>query len=83
MLFQKGYPIDSLAYIPTEFNGAGSNFILRAGVVNISKIDMHVFEAKAKKEDFLNGLNKDLIHNSAKDLIVGSMLEAHLNGNWQ
>ena len=79
-LFSEGYPIDSLAHVPFH---AEAKFILRAGVINKSKIDEPVFEAKAKKEHFLNGLNKTLIQSSAKDLMIGSMTAANLNGNWQ
>ena len=79
-LFNKEYPIDSLAHIPFH---AEEKFILQAGVINKSKIDEPVFEAKAKKEHFLNGLDKTLIKSSAKDLIIGSMTAANLNGNWQ
>ena len=79
-LFQKNHSIDSLRYVPF---GKGEEFELSAGTINKSKITVPVFEAKAKKEDFLNGMNKNLIKSSAKDLIIGSMTEAHLNGNWQ
>jgi len=68
-LFTKDYPIDSLAYVP-PINKL--KFILRAGVVNKSKIDVPVFEAKDPDP-----------YDSRKPLIIGSMTEANLNGNWQ
>ena len=68
-LFTKNYPIDSLAYVP-PLNKV--KFILRAGVVNKSKIDVPVFEAKDPEP-----------YDSNKPLIIGSMIEANLNGNWQ
>ncbi len=68
-LFTKQYPIDSLAYVP-PINKV--TFELRAGVINKSKIDVPVFEAKDPKPYDIN-----------KPLIIGSMIEANLNGNWQ
>ena len=79
-LFQSTYNIDSLKYIPFSDDKI---FDLKSGTINKSKINVHVFEAKANKEDYLNDLNKDLIQRSSKDLILGSMTEASLNGNWQ
>jgi hypothetical protein len=79
-LFQRTYNIDSLKYIPFSDDKI---FDLKSGTINKSKINVHVFEVKANKEDYLNNLNKDLIQRSSKDLILGSMTEASLNGNWQ
>ena len=79
-LFQSNYNIDSLKYVPFSDDKI---FDLKSGTINKSKINVHVFEAKANREDYLNDLNKDLIQRSAKDLIIGSMTEASLNGNWQ
>ena len=79
-LFHKNINIDSLRYIPFA---NGQEFQLSAGTISKSKIIVPVFEAKAKKEYFLTGMNKNLIETSAKDLTIGSINEAHLNGNWQ
>ena len=68
-LFTQKYPIDSLSYVP-PINKV--KFILRAGVVNKSKIDVPVFEAKDPQP-----------YDIKKPLIIGSMTEANLNGNWQ
>jgi len=68
-LFTQKYPIDSLSYVP-PMNKV--KFILRAGVVNKSKIDVPVFEAKDPQP-----------YDIKKPLIIGSMTEANLNGNWQ
>ena len=68
-LFKKGYAIDSLAYVP-PINKL--QFELRAGVINKSKIDVPVFEAKDPKP-----------YDITKPLVIGSMIEANLNGNWQ
>ncbi len=68
-LFTKQYPIDSLAYVP-PINKV--KFELQAGVINKSKIDVPVFEAKDPKP-----------YDITKPLVIGSMIEANLNGNWQ
>ena len=68
-LFTENYPIDSLAYVPPVNK---VEFVLRAGVVNKSKIDVPVFEAKDPQP-----------YDKNKPLIIGSMTEANLNGNWQ
>ena len=68
-LFKNGYPIDSLAFVPplnTE------QFIMRAGVINKSKIDVPVFEARDPNP-----------YDPQNTLIIGSTVEANLNGNWQ
>ena len=68
-LFQKGYPIDSLRYVPF---GEGAEFELSAGTINKSKIIVPVFEARDPNP-----------YDKTDPLIIGSMTEAHLNGNWQ
>tara|TARA_Y100000766_G_C18842519_1_gene573915 strand:+ start:175 stop:816 length:642 start_codon:yes stop_codon:yes gene_type:complete len=68
-LFFKNYPIDSLAYVPF---GNGIKFQLSAGTINKSKITVPVFEAKDPKP-----------YDPNDPLVIGSMFEAHLNGNWQ
>ncbi len=44
---------------------------------------VQVFMARAPKKEYLRGLDHTLIKTQAKDLQVGSMTEATLNGNWQ
>lgn len=68
-LFYKDYPIDSLAYVPPVNK---LKFEMNAGVVNKSKIDVPVFEARDPAP-----------YDPQNTLIIGSMLEANLNGNWQ
>ena len=68
-LFSKKYQIDSLAYIPF---GNGTKFKLSAGTINKAKITVAVFEARDPKP-----------YDPTEPLIIGSMTEAHLNGNWQ
>ena len=68
-LFSKNYLIDSLAYVP-PINKL--KFKMRSGVINKSKIDVPVFEALDPSP-----------YDPQNTLIIGSMLEANLNGNWQ
>tara|TARA_A100001011_G_scaffold398989_1_gene505567 strand:- start:1837 stop:2472 length:636 start_codon:yes stop_codon:yes gene_type:complete len=68
-LFGKKYPIDSLAYVPPINK---TQFEMRAGIINKSKIDVPVFEAKDPSP-----------YDVRDPLIIGSMNEANLNGNWQ
>ena len=68
-LFSKNYPIDSLAYVPF---GNGTKFKLSAGTINKAKITVPVFEAKDPQP-----------YDPNDPLVIGSMFEAHLNGNWQ
>ena len=68
-LFQKSYPIDSLSFVPF---GNGVEFKLAAGTINKSKIIVPVFEARDPKP-----------YDPTDPLVIGSMVEAHLNGNWQ
>ncbi|MBJ04358.1 MAG: hypothetical protein CMP65_00455 [Flavobacteriales bacterium] len=68
-IFSKKYAIDSLAYVPF---GNGIKFHLSSGSINKSKIDVPVFEASDPKP-----------FDPIDPLKIGSMTEAHLNGNWQ
>ena len=68
-IFHSGYPIDSLPYVPF---GNGLKFKLSAGIINKSKIDVPVFEAIDPEP-----------YDKQDPLTIGSMFEAHLNGNWQ
>jgi len=87
-IFPKGFPVDSLRYIPFARN---KEFLLQAGtIVTASKVTVQVFEAGALNFDFLNGLDRQLIINMndvAKDfkgIRVGNIQEANNNaGNWE
>jgi hypothetical protein len=86
---QSGFKIDSLPYIP---HSGGDKFNLEAGAIEKSQIMVQVFEASALNDQFLNGLDKQLINN-LNDLLVstdrfpglkvGSMLEPTTDGNWE
>ena len=79
-IFGSNYTLENLRFIP---HGNGSEIQLRAGRINSGNLNVQVFEARVTKEDYLNGLDDDLVKNTAKDLVVGSMNSAKINGNWE
>ncbi len=89
-LFSKPYDIDTLRFIP--FSSKEKTFQLNASIIKtLSKVDMPVFELKVHNNSYLTGLDEQLIINkndAARDnekypgLIVGSMTEVSVNGNW-
>lgn len=75
------FKADDIQYIP--FSG-GTKFELDAGRINKGGVMVPVFMAIAPKEEYLKGLDENLIRNpSVKDLIVGSMSEPTIDGNWE
>lgn len=79
-IFGSEYELESLRVIPQS---NGSEIILRAGKIKSGTLSVQVFEARAPKEEYLKDLDKDLIKNTSKDLVVGSMNSAKINGNWE
>lgn len=79
-IFGNDYNLENLRFIP---HSEGTELKLRAGKIKTGSLTVQVFEAKAPKEDYLKGLDKDLIKNASKDLLVGSMTSAKINGNWE
>lgn len=79
-IFGANYDLESLRIIPQS---NGSEIVLKAGKIKSGKLSVQVFEARAPKEEYLKDLNKDLIKNTSKDLVVGSMTSAKINGNWE
>ncbi len=73
------FKIDSLPYIPYS---CGKKFILKAGEIEKGNVKVQVFEAYAKKEYFLKGLDEKLFYR-IDSLKVGSMTEASVDGNWE
>ena len=71
-----------LRYIP--YAKKNTEFEMDAGqIVKEGGLKVHVFELVASKKLFLRGLDKVLISTNADDLIIGSMNEASISGNWQ
>ena len=90
-LFYKGYPVDSLRYVPFT---DGYEFELGAGEIETgSKVRVRVFEAKVPYDILLAGLDPQLVINYKEErekitgypgLKVGSLVEATNNaGNWE
>ncbi len=77
-----GRDLDELRYIP--YAKRDKEFVMDAGeVVKSGGLKVHVVEILAPKELWCRGLDKMLVKTNAKDLKVGSMTEASINGNWQ
>jgi len=75
------FKIEDIAIIPFS---EGDKFELAAGEIEKGKVKVNVFEAIARKEIYLNGLNEELIsRESVSDLKVGSMSEPSTDGNWE
>ena len=79
-IFGENYNLQNLRFIP---HAQGSELQLRAGKIKSGSLTVQVFEAKAPKEEYLKGLDVDLVKNASKDLTVGSMTSAKINGNWE
>ena len=79
-IFGENYNTQNLRLIP---HAQGTELELRAGKIKSGSLTVQVFEAKAPKEEYLKGLDEDLVKNAAKDLLVGSMTSAKINGNWE
>lgn len=78
-LFASDYDLNNLRYIPETDKQV---FEMKNGVVKKVGTTIPVLEVIARKEVVLHGQNERLIKNTSKDLILGSLTEAHLNGNW-
>ena len=79
-IFGENYNLQNLRFIP---HAQGTELELRAGKIKSGSLTVQVFEAKAPKEEYLKGLDVDLVKNASKDLTVGSMTSAKINGNWE
>ena len=79
-IFGVDFNLEELRFIP---HAEGAELELRAGRITSGKLNVQVFEARAPKEKYLVGLDEDLIKNTAIDLVVGSMISAKINGNWE
>lgn len=75
------FKIKDLAFIPFS---DGEEFIMSAGEIEKGKVKVNVFEAIARKEIYLKGLDEELVsRESVMDLRVGSMTEPSTDGNWE
>jgi len=89
-LFKKGYPVDSIRYVPYTRN---IEFELGTAYLETGKVLVPVFEAKIHNNVLLHGLDPQLLVNFNADrqlkagypgLKVGSLTETTNNaGNWE
>jgi hypothetical protein len=90
-IFKKGYPVDSLRYVPFAGN---SQFEIAAGQLETgSGLKVQVFEAKVHNDVLLKGLDRQLVVNENDlrkklerypGLQVGSLTEfTNHAGNWE
>jgi len=78
----KDVDVYSLRYIPFAKNK--TEFEMDAGrITQAGDLKVQVFEIIARKELWMKGMDKALISTNADDLIIGSMNEATISGNWQ
>jgi len=89
-LFRRGYPVDSLRFVPYA---RGVEFSLGTAIVRAGNVDVPVFEASVLNDVLLHGLDPQLLVNFNADrrirtgfagLRVGSLTETTNNaGNWE
>ena len=89
-LFRKGYPIDSIRFVPYTRN---VEFELGTANLEVGKVNVNVFEAKIPFDILLHGLDPQLLVNYNADRViktgyaglkVGSLTETTNNaGNWE
>ena len=65
-IFGENYNLQNLRFIP---HAQGSELELRAGKIKSGSLTVQVFEAKAPKEEYLKGLDVDLVKNASKILL--------------
>lgn len=90
-LFGKRTSFD-LALLPIIPHSEGDTFEMSAGQIERSKVEIQVFEALSHNNQFLKGMDAQLVNNYS-DLLestdrfpglkVGSMTEASTDGNWE
>ena len=80
--FPDGLDLENLRFIP--FTDNKKEFIMNSDVIDVQNglFQVPVFELKAPKQDWLTGLNKKYVANEM-DLVLGSMNERKLSGNWK
>jgi hypothetical protein len=74
----KGYSLQDLAKVPNT----SEVFTMKADTLKKGSVYLPVMEVSIAKEKLLNGLNPRYIKNKSQDLVLGSLTEIHLNGNW-
>jgi len=80
-IFDNGFDLASLSTVPVEAAN-GAKFTMQAGMLKKGNNTIPVMEVQISKDILLKGLNPRLVKNDGQDLILGSMNEVNLNGNW-
>lgn len=80
-IFDSGFDISTLSMVPVDAV-KGANFEMQAGMLKKGNNSIPVMEVSVSKDVLLKGLNPRLIKNDGQDLVLGSMNEVNLNGNW-
>lgn len=79
--FRATEDVNQLRYIPLTDS---KKFTLAMDTIKIQRVELAVFEAKATKEDYLDGLDKSFIKNPViEDLSIGSLTSASGKGSWE
>ena len=73
--------IDELALVP--YSESNKLFKIESGNIEKGKVIVHVFEVSTDFASFMDGIDADNKGiNLQKPLMVGSMVEPKVNGNW-
>lgn len=80
-IFADGFDLSSLNAVPVDAV-KGATFEMKSGMLQKGSNTIPVLEVSVSKDVLLKGLNKRLIKNDGQDLIIGSLNEVNLNGNW-
>jgi len=83
--YDKSPALEALSQVP--FSGGSVSFTLATGEVTRNGVKVPVFEIRAENSDFFAdvfSMYKNLINNERIDaLVVGSLVEPTLSGNWK
>lgn len=80
-IFDSGFNLSTLADVPVEAV-KGAKFKMQSGMLEKGNNKIPVLEVQISKDVLLKGLDKRLIKNDGQDLVLGSLNEVNLNGNW-
>lgn len=79
--FRETKDVNQLRYVPFASNKL---FELAMDTIKVQRVRLPVFEAKATKEHYLDGLDAKFIKNPAiEDLSIGSLTSASGKGSWE
>jgi hypothetical protein len=76
----KSFPVEELPYVPF---GDGERFNMDASTIERGLITVPVMEAFTTPDVYLKDLKYKIYYTRMSGLKVGSLLESHVNGNWE